>query len=72
MFNPFHIPFDFSTLCITAEEYYSIFDHLLGADCIEGTADDPHAEENPEFERVETAEECPEGTTFMESACACY
>jgi hypothetical protein len=39
--NPFHEVGNYYDLCITEQEYYDIFDHPWGADCIPGTIDDP-------------------------------
>ena len=39
--NPFHEVGNYFDLCITEQEYYDIFDHPWGADCIPGTIDDP-------------------------------
>ena len=72
MFNPFHVAFDYTTLCISVEEFYNIFAHDLGADCLPNTADDPRSELNPEIVNVATADECAEGTAFNQVACACF
>ena len=40
VWNPLHVARDMNTLCITQEEYDAIFDHGLGPDCWQVTADD--------------------------------
>ena len=50
VWNPLHIAGDMSTLCITGEEYDSIFDHGLGPDCWPGTSDDPDLNEDQDDE----------------------
>ena len=39
--NPFHEVGNYYDLCIPEADYYEIFDHPWGADCIPGTEDDP-------------------------------
>lgn len=72
--NPFHEVGNYYDLCITEQEYYDIFDHPWGADCIPGTIDDPgyvapdsHDDEDPYHIDSEEEDEESEDTVEEES-----
>ena len=48
-------------LCIGEDEYFAIFDHELGPDCLAGTADD--GPKDPKY--------CPPQYEYNEEVCAC-
>ena len=51
-FNPLHIPGHTGDLCISQAAYDAIFVHSIGADCLEGTADDAQENHSPEREEA--------------------
>ena len=71
-FNPLHIPGHEGDLCISTVAYNAILVNDLGMDCLAGTEDDPHANNDPEIVHVSNPDQCEVGTTFDASACACF